>query len=373
MEKGLVSELPLGQAEGQKLEFKSAAVLKDLGKVGRAVVALLNSGGGVLWLGIEEEQSVAVRATPVLEPARERQRVLDSLVDRVEPRLRPGEVQVDLVAGSVLKVTVRAHRGRGPFCLTSGDGRVFLARNGARNRPMTYEELFSKPDRSQEPWYATLDGLRPRGADSLLWMAVLPHPEVELDLGRVEPLLLDPIRTGNRRDGWSFATEMGDVRRKKGRLTREGENWGLEVHRSGLITLRLSLSHLYHKGPPGMLWPLALLEYPTSLFRLARHVYEGHEVEEVAVDLALLQVAGWTLRPYAVDSLRFQLGGAPPYSDEPDLVWARPIIYRWDELRESPDRCAYRWIRLVYEAFGYTEQQIPVEFHPERGLQIARR
>ncbi|GMU55094.1 MAG: hypothetical protein AMXMBFR33_42400 [Candidatus Xenobia bacterium] len=371
-----MSELPLGQSESSKLEFKSGEVLKDPSKVGREVVAFLNAAGGVLWVGLEEEQSRAVRVSPLPDPEQARRRLLDYLVDTVEPTLNDTELRSRVVEGAI-RLELRPGKERGPYCLLGRDGRLFVKRVDARTRPMTREEIrdgFRGPGAAEESWTSRLSKERKKCQGEMLWLGFLPRPELELDLDEVEGLLRDPARTGNRRDGWSFANEYGEVRRRKERLEKVGEeDWRLEVHRSGLIALRLPLVHLYRQGPERTFWPPALLEHPTSVFRLARTVYGPHEPEEVAVDLALLGVAGWTLRPYTVSSIRFQVGDVAPFYEEQDLIWSRPLLYSWSELEQNPDRCAYRWIRLVYAAFGYTESQIPVEFHPERGLSFTRR
>ncbi len=370
-----MSELPLGQSESSKLEFKSGQVLKDPSKVGREVVAFLNAAGGVLWVGVEEEQSIAVRVSALDEPEQARRRLLDYLVDTVEPTLTDTELKSRVVEGAI-RLDLRPGKERRPYCLLGRDGRLFVKRVDARIRPMTREEIrdgFRGSGAAEESWVSRLSQVRSKCQGEMLWLGFLPRPELELDLDEVVGLLRDPARTGNRREGWNFVNEYGEVRRRKERLEKVGEDWRLEVHRSGLITLCLSLAHLYRQGPERTFWPPALLEYPTSVFRLARTVYGSHEPEEVAVDLALLGVAGWTLRPYTVSSIRFQVGEVAPFHEEQDLVWSRPLLYSWSELEQSPDRCAYRWIRLVYEAFGNTESQIPVEFHPERGLSFSTR
>ena len=40
----------------------------------------------------------------------------------------------------------------------------------------------------------------------------------------------------------------------------------------------------------------------------------------------------------------------------------RPLAFPWRELAEPNDQCAFRLIRLVYQAFGHDESRIPAEF-----------
>ncbi len=371
-----MSELPLGKSESSKLEFKSGEVLRDPSKVGREVVAFLNSSGGEVWVGLEEEQSVAVRVSAIPDPEQARKRLLDFLVDTIEPSLTDRELKSEVVEG-VIKLQARPETRRGPYCFVARDGRHFLKRLDTRSRLMTREEIRNAfreaEDGADGNWTAPLSERRKECQGEKLWLGVMPRPELELDLELVKSLFGDPVSTGNRREGWNFANEYGEVRLRKERLEKVGDDWRIQVHRSGLIALCLSLAHLYRQGPERTFWPPALLEYPTSVIRLAKFVYAPHGPKEVAVDLALLGVAGWTLRPYTVNSIRFQMSEVSPFQDEQDLIWSRPIFYSWSELEQSPDSCAYRWIRRVYEAFGYAESQIPVEFHPEQGLSFSKR
>lgn len=42
-------------------------------------------------------------------------------------------------------------------------------------------------------------------------------------------------------------------------------------------------------------------------------------------------------------------------------------MFEWQQIVDEPDRCAYRLIRRIHEAFGYDDEQIPREFDPETG------
>ncbi len=54
-----------------------------------------------------------------------------------------------------------------------------------------------------------------------------------------------------------------------------------------------------------------------------------------------------------MSSIRFQVGDGAPCHEEQDLTWSRPLLYSWSELDQNPDRCAYRWIRLVRPRAGF--------------------
>ena len=77
--------IPLGQPEGERLEFKGRDVLRHLSNVSREVVAMLNASGGDIWIGLVEEQGRAVRVEAIENPAREINRLRDHFSDAIEP------------------------------------------------------------------------------------------------------------------------------------------------------------------------------------------------------------------------------------------------------------------------------------------------
>jgi predicted HTH transcriptional regulator len=99
--------IPLGQRESQRLEFKGADALKDPEKIAREVVAMLNAEGGEIWVGLREEEGRAVAVEAIPNAEAEGRRLLDYLVDTVEPPLRGNEVDVkpqNEGEGTVLRV-----------------------------------------------------------------------------------------------------------------------------------------------------------------------------------------------------------------------------------------------------------------------------
>jgi len=63
---------------------------------------------------------------------------------------------------------------------------------------------------------------------------------------------------------------------------------------------------LWWKGPENGIWPLALLEYPTSVFRLARSLHGALSrppESRLLADLALFALQGWALRPHSPASM----------------------------------------------------------------------
>jgi predicted HTH transcriptional regulator len=88
---------PVGQRESQHLEFKSKDALKHLASVGREVVAMLNSEGGDVWVGLREADGVAVTLEPIKNLDREIGRLRDHFSDSIEPAPGPGEIDFDKI------------------------------------------------------------------------------------------------------------------------------------------------------------------------------------------------------------------------------------------------------------------------------------
>jgi hypothetical protein len=44
-----------------------------------------------------------------------------------------------------------------------------------------------------------------------------------------------------------------------------------------------------------------------------------------------------------------------------------PLRFTYEEIRRTPDRCAFRLVRLLYEAFGFPEGAVPPEYDRRSG------
>src|SRR5258708_34993390 len=118
--------LPTDQPEGERLELKSLAALTEPDKIAREAVAMLNSQGGEVWIGIKEGQGRnEVEAMPHAEAVRARQRLQDHLLDVIEPTPVAGEATVTdepigiapAENGRVLRVAHEPHPARVPYVL----------------------------------------------------------------------------------------------------------------------------------------------------------------------------------------------------------------------------------------------------------------
>jgi hypothetical protein len=362
--------IPLGQAEGQRLEFKRADALKDPEKIAREVVGMLNAEGGEVWIGFREEgQSVEGIATPEAE----KRRLWDFLMDVIEPPLTSQEIGIavqELDEKFVICVKATPSNERKPYAFLKRGGRYYLIRTGAHTRPMRREEVLARNQGPQILESADAQIREEKGAilkqdGGRFWLRLQPAPKVE-----VEPhgdLLIDPELSGNRRVGWNFVNSDRSPLILPDRLVTAPEvRRRVEIRRDGGMVFEVPLEDLSlgRKGQEKELWPGALLEFPVSAFRLAKVIYGGklNPGDLVLADLAILGIRGWILRggtPGQVPALNTPHG----YDSSDDLLWESPLRFDFAEIDASPDGCAYRLVRRVYEAFDFSESAIPVWFN----------
>jgi len=385
----------LGRREDQRLELKSKAALDSPETIARAVAGMLNAGGGEVWIGVEEreEEGKAAAVDPVPEPEQAGRRLLDYLVDVLDPSPTAQEVTIEPSPAdadpALLLVKVRPadeRSGRGPYALRKGGAWHFVRRIGARSHPMSREEIFGATARGADdrPLDDAIRALkeerrffRDEGGTGL-WLGMQPGRAVRLDPQdeRLSQLAQDPSLTGNRRTGWHFARTSYQPR-----LTKDGIEWGLRwesperdaictrVHENGALHFWTALERLHRKGEEREIWPLILLEYPISAFRIARVIYRDllAREDQVVADLALLGAGGWGLR--AGSPGHFFFGEDLIRLEESDLIW-EPVVFPFGEIDEHPDRCGFRLVRRVYQAFGIREADMPREYDADAGQLI---
>ncbi|MBI2192559.1 MAG: ATP-binding protein [Planctomycetes bacterium] len=385
--------LPLGKTESQKLEFKSKDVLQDLSHVGREVTAMLNAReGGVVWIGIAEEQGRAVRVESIDDPQLQVGRLRDHLLDSIEPSPRE-EVKVTQVSAGndqqLLWIQVTPALNRQPYAHLKGTGRHYLVRVADRIRLMTREEIREKYKKykaigagtskqrvglssARGKIYAKREGAGKEGK-AQLWLMIRPESDLGINrLEQFEEILQDPIQTGNRINGWNFANPYERPTLGNGKIIQE-HPFGprLEIRSSGEITFTVPQKALHH-SPTGPLvsekeiWPFCLLEYPTSVFRLASTIYKQmlpDSGDPVWSDFAIFKVRGWLLRPYSPYSVGFEFGNSKTYEEAEDLILVNaPFQFSREEIIETPDRCAFRILCSAYAAFSFGVEMLPIEF-----------
>jgi hypothetical protein len=231
-----------------------------------------------------------------------------------------------------------------------------------------------------------------RDRAGIFWLRILPVRQLSLNLDALQEsnLLLDPKESENRRTGETFfkvyGPRGGSPRRGSGRLVLGESKAVLTIYRHHGIELRLPLD-VFHAGhEPGASKPLywlTLMEMPISIFRLLSKMLKTEAFWEVppapdmlfVCSIALLGLEGWTLRPSSPD-LRYWEGWGnylrqePKASDDQDFILDRPLAFPMSEVRDQPDRCGFRLVSRVYEAFGFGPDQMPPEFDQKAGRLI---
>lgn len=400
--------IPLGQVEGQRLEFKGREALKKPQLLSRAVVAMLNADGGDVWVGLREEGGRAVQVEPVVDARAKMGSLWNHLIDTIDPPPlsgEKGEIKVESVPASedeeVLRIRV-APGERGPYAQLKEGGRFFFIRAGDRVRSMTREEIAqgfqsepransaddSASNKALESLRREREGLQDLGKE-LFWIRLQPEADLDLDLQSPElkRLLVDPAASGNRSSGWMVVNPYLEPKLEGGSLSIEHEHYGsTRVYRNGCLEYRGPLDRLRHENPGGprlQIYPFALLELPVSLMRLGAHVYSTiHDkpsergprakIKRLAdgrvwADLGLFNIMGWKLLPYSPRAYGYLFKHEEKTFPGKSLLLDRQLAFNVEEVVGEPDRCAFRLIQQVYQAFGYSEDRIPSEFDQTSG------
>ena len=389
-------KIPLGEREGLTLEFKGQEILRRPHRIAREVVAFLNAAGGRVWIGIEEEGGAAARVKGIADIEACRARLRDHLLDTIEPAPGANEVEVRVVkddqGGAVLVVVVSVDRNqrRGPYAMLHEGGRHYVIRFDDRTRPMERDEIAMRFGENRGSEQATkedtskllLQRLREDNENrrfSGMWLGL--RPDRDLDL-RVDSALgreyLDPTRTGNRRMGWGYTGSVTEIKTlPRGIQFSRANSIRTDVLETGEIYFRAPMEALRHGTPADKkeIHPLALVEFPTSVLRLASSILgvaEAAGADFVFATMALLGVEGYLLLPFSPGAHGYRLSHPgcdhqPRYDRGKDLVVEPPLSFRREEITKEPDRCALRLLIKVYRSFGYEEELLPREFDRATG------
>lgn len=405
--------IPVGEREGERLEFKSAQALGRPETIAREVVAMLNAGGGEVWVGLREDDGVAVELEAVEQVEGARHRLHDSLIDTIDPSPTNEEMRIDVVGGDakVLRILVSGRSGRRPYALLqAGGGRVYVTRVGGRIRHLTHEEIHRPAgEREVRTAQARLEEemkeVVERAGMPTMWMGIEPTdpvPGLDLDLDRLieADYLVVPRTTGNRTIGRTFyflrrRAELDNerfLRREGGRdgsswLVARGGSYELRIGERAAIRLQAPLDDFTFPGERHprldalrghrILDPRGLLEYPTSVLRLVSallrddELWTGERPSTFAVALLLVGVDGWYLRPDpehpyldpALPDPRTLRVPPPAWVWKPtahsgDTLPVPPLSFDAEQLKQEPDECGYRLLRSVFADFGYGEDEI---------------
>lgn len=420
--------IPLGQRESQTLEFKSAALLAKGGggggreqveghaSIAREVVAMLNALGGEVWVGLADEAGVAVRAEPIPAAEVEAASLRNHLIDSLEPPPVHCEVEVEVVPifagekGEVLRIRVRPHEDGKPYAHLKKSRRLYVTRVGDRVVPLPREEIaaqFRRRSRAADELEEIDAVLRAEQqaflepGKSRFWLRLQPRSGGEIDFEKVieREVLVDPAASGNRSAGHTFVhaylyqvamSNLPDrraepvaprTRQIDGRtaLTVSNEVFDVRLYRDGGMWFSAPIfafqwsSPAWEKISVTVLHPEALLEYPVSVFRLASTLYEDESVWERPPGsghvLARLAVGGLAEHALLPGSLKHWRQNAHRIArfDLDGFLLERPLVFTLREVIETPDRCGFRLVRQLYEAFGFLESDMPPEFDRASG------
>lgn len=383
----MTDAIPLGQREGPELEFKERGALSgDLEGIVRAVVSLLNTAaGGAVWVGLAEQDGYATRVEGIPAAEREKDRLLDVLVDTVEPRPTQEEVAVDVVhdeaGAAVLRIRCMPGEERGPYARVGRQGaRTFVRRVGARNVPMAREELArafaaatrgrDRGEAERQKAAALLLAERDReieaGTSGLL-LLLRPAPPAELALGRPElRRLLTEATHDARVIGFDLANPYVEPRPGSDSLeTTQGAELSFCFRRDGSVRLRVGVARLETqeagRGSPG-LSGRALASFPTVAARLAARAYELNNVPKTAAllaDLALLNLPSRALDRRSLSGWPDWLPATVGAGEEGHVLLPDPIPFAVEELVQRPDGCAKQLVRRLLFAFGVSDDRLP--------------
>lgn len=377
--------IPLGEKESFHLEFKGREALAHPETIAREVVGFLNAEGGVVWVGLREEEGQAVAVEPVEEI--EKDRLRDFLVGTLEPTPTQQEVQIQWIQseegeGTLLVEAIPRTQSR-PYSFLKKGGRDFPIRIADRLRPMTREEIreqfrdapkiIGEVEETVQKVLEERQRIQKAGRP-LLWLRLQPVSETRRDLEdpRLEKLLTDPQASGNRPEGWTFASSPQRPKLCNGKLVTVSEDGvedvlRVEVQRGGGLLFSVPLMWLHSRGDQRELGPRFLIEYPVSAMRIAAGIFESELAPEgkIACDLALISLNGWRLRSGTPGQWFFN---SPLNSyhefEEDDFFLEKPAIFTQQEICKEPDVCAWRLLERIYEAFGFRRHQMPDYFDP---------
>jgi hypothetical protein len=380
----MTPQIPIGQEENLKLEFKRREALQKPASIAREIVAMLNTEGGQVWIGISEEDGRAVAAEGIPTARRALDSLLDHIVETIEPVPTEQEVSFQVVPDDhgldLLVARVRPDPAHRPYAQLSNNARRFVRRVGARTVSMSRDEIFSMARAGGQPSDATANNKALQiikderqqlwsEKAQILWIAIQPCKDLHVDVQAkdVEELLVDPLKTRNRLSGWTFHSY------DRPKLTQHAISAGtqhrrIKIMESGGIRFHTALDSLHLRGEANQIWPYALVEFPVSVVRLASAVYfrearEKIERKAVVMDFELIGATGWELKPFSPDDLMFSAREGMCLADD-DWFFPDPPSFTFAQIIDEPDACAFKLVRKAYQAFGHTEEKIPHEFDP---------
>lgn len=359
---------PLSLREGQNLEFKRAAVLKDPFDIAREVVAMLNASGGKIWIGVSEHAGVAVQLEDIPDVEKVRQQLRDYLIEVIEPNADGAEPQIVLgpQGEHLLLIEAKPDRGSQPYAALRKGLRYFGMRVGDRVRPLSREEIVKVPADADD----TLSALKERRnrilalGKSVFWIGVQPDTSAARDVTKFKQLLHDPKASSNRRSGWTYFSRYEEARTNSSALVL-GNDTGkrVAIHEDGGLEFQVPLADMDHAvSPSKTIYPLALLEYSVSFFRMASEVLKvDTSSAKVNIDVLLVGTTDWKLPAFPPGKYGDFLEHEKPRQLR-DVVLDRPLSVKSSQMIENPDEIGFVVVKKIYQWFNLPEERIPSQY-----------
>ena len=392
-----MTELPTGQTESQTLEFNLGAILGDPKKIAREIVAMLNASGGAIWIGVPEENGVALGPIPIPDADDRRLVLLDQLIDLIQPTPTHNELKIEPVpaeGGNVLKITVlEPKRDRQPFAWTSRGLLGFSRRMDHRIDSLNLEEVRAM--------------MQPGGSDqsasvpnaSRQWLASQLHDGGEHPRARIAfaPLNaqddLNPV-PGDARDSWESDVPVAPEHLKGGlggwfftgtEFFTEPTHMGVrEIHppvergrkltarSNGRVVSGVESIALLKPGPERkvenhlIFHPYVVMRWIRASCYLAGRAMQVLRMDEKSSFVADLRIEDAQRAPWLSSSP----GSTKWVWSGDELMQAKvgnevqllsPFKGRIHRLIEDPEGAAVGLIERLYEALGFDAKHLPIE------------
>ncbi len=363
--------------EGQTLEYKRDLYGRgdeEVREMLRNISSIANAFGGDLLIGVDEnEEGIAVNLPGVENAEVEAQRVVGSSLANIEERvlgLRAWPVRLQNGRSVVI---VRIPRSlRAPHMVTFKGLNQFWARHDRQKAPMSTHEIKDvclRVEGLMEELGRFLEKRKREILKDIFWapyyvVAVTPifaNSEV-LEIGdtRLRYLLENPM--GQRQEGWNVIFEDHPHPTLNGLIMEIPNRKALELFRTGHMELRVRIDEVsfcrgrveIEERQYPVLYACPLVEYPVSLLRLGKAIYDYLGLTDPIVVSVLL---------YNIDEFALHRGVDEGQRMTPNPYYG-PRILRKKHLYipprqtpslDEPDKVAKMCVDRLWQAFGYEQ------------------
>ena len=413
----LVSE---HMSERQHLEFKATLNHQDDSdklELLRDIASMANAGGGYIVIGIYDDGSGRAQtyATNLVgDGQRIKQAIMSLCLDHISDRIDGLEIRLREVKGNPLVIVRIPTSTRIPHMVTFRHHTDFYTRYEDGKREMTVSEI--KEAFNQDLVARRLESIEtqlhttlttqsmqhPEGRRGEIQEAIAPRfleirngkvladetfnrfveevgdqPFFRIAVTSVEPTvdLIDVdsqlVRTlldnppGSRHAGWNMEARYGQIEIFADGIRRGNKSKRyLELLSNGHMEFWTPLNeHFCWRQSPEefskrpRLYPFPVVEYPATFLRLYRVIVDSLEIpKDFIVDLRYQNLEGYVLAPYAPNAIGFMSADSysKPFEGKHLHVPRKTIKNDFD-----PEQTAFKLIKFVYAAFGFSASAIP--------------